>query len=182
MQMCFVDNWRPQLEAVKKFLESNGVRTGRVRWRKASAKQIKKGARGVYVLGVSNVEGMLIAARKMLPYTLKKNVELRVVIDYYEDRITGDEAIESINEDVISGKRTGKVKHARLPFTHSDGKRLKDALLISRLRMRNTIHVPRKILAQMKRDYHEDHASLRDISATYGYSVTVVRRILGSPH
>lgn len=181
-RLAFVDNWKPQLEGIKCFLRARGIRTGKVGWRKASQAQLREGARGVYALRISNMKGILRAAREMLPYSQKKDEELRVIIDYYGERITGNEAVERMNKEVEIGKRTGKIKHVNLPQLYSEGRRLRDILASRRARESLTVHVPDRVVGRMKKDYYGAGLSLRNISNLYGYGLTTVRRVLGRPH
>ena len=58
----------------------------------------------------------------MVPFCFKKNEELKVLIDYYEDDITGTEAISSINEMVRRKIRLGAVRTVGVLPTYSEGK------------------------------------------------------------
>ena len=60
-------------------------------------------------------------AKKMLPYTAKKKIELKAVLDYYGDRITGDQFVEIMNRLVLAGERTGKDRGRGPDFTYSQG-------------------------------------------------------------
>ena len=57
----------------------------------------------------------------MLPYLYKKYGETKALIDYYEDRISG-EVIKVYNDAVLKGIRLGElVVDVDLPFRHSEG-------------------------------------------------------------
>jgi hypothetical protein len=49
-----------------------------------------------------------MAAKQMSPFCFKKEPELTILKDYYENRIHGTEAISRINAMVISGIRLGE--------------------------------------------------------------------------
>jgi len=60
-------------------------------------------------------------AKKMLPYTAKKKIELKAVLDYYGDRITGDQFVEIMNRLVLAGERTGKDRGRGPYFAYTQG-------------------------------------------------------------
>jgi hypothetical protein len=63
-------------------------------------------------------------ARKLIVHCTKKREELRAVISYHSNEITGDEFVDIMNNFVIRGERTGKIKEGGPPFTRADGKEL----------------------------------------------------------
>ncbi|MCS4540106.1 MAG: hypothetical protein HYU03_05395 [Thaumarchaeota archaeon] len=107
----FTDNWDKQLLAVKDFLESHGVRAGYL-----TARKSKRGI-SAWQLRVCNVQGVLKASREMLPHAFKKKAELKGVVEYLENRITGDELIARVNHEVEIGNKMGKLKTSSLPYT-----------------------------------------------------------------
>jgi hypothetical protein len=72
---------------------------------------------------VSNIEGVVVMARRMLPFTAKKRIELKAILDYYEDRITGNQFVDTMNRLVIEGEMAGKDKGSGPNFTYFDGVR-----------------------------------------------------------
>jgi len=58
----------------------------------------------------------------MAPYCFKKNKELKIVIDYYENRITGTEAISQINLAVRQKLRGGVVRKVAELSTYVEAK------------------------------------------------------------
>jgi len=59
----------------------------------------------------------------MAPFCYKKKEELEILIDYYEDTITGTEAISAINETVRRRIRLGGIRKVGSLPTYSEGKR-----------------------------------------------------------
>ena len=55
-------------------------------------------------------------ARAMMPHTVKKRRELRAVLDYFQDALTGDEFVQMMNAEVLSGQRTGKLREHGTPI------------------------------------------------------------------
>jgi hypothetical protein len=72
------------------------------------------------MLQIASPRSVLAAAKQLAPFCFKKNKELRIVIDYYEDRIDGTEALLELNELVRQRLRLGKVrKPVPLPTYHA---------------------------------------------------------------
>jgi hypothetical protein len=59
----------------------------------------------------------------MTPFCFKKREELTILIDYYEDRISGTQAISLLNETVRRGIRLGETRPVAVRPTYSEGKR-----------------------------------------------------------
>lgn len=104
-KLRFVDTWKPQIESMSSFLASMNLACGSI------GEGDKRGDwQAAYRLDIVEIESVLAAAKAMMPYTVKKRAELKVVIDYLEGRMTGDQAIRAFNEGVNSGKRRGKIR------------------------------------------------------------------------
>jgi hypothetical protein len=112
IRLAFDENWKLHLEGLKRFLEIRGIRCGSVR---------RKDGFDTWHVVVSNINGVKLMARKVLPYLSKKRIELKAVSDYYNDRITGDEFVEIMNRLVLLGGRTGKHRGPGPNFTYSRG-------------------------------------------------------------
>jgi hypothetical protein len=76
-----------------------------------------------YHLMVSRQDSVVKIAQKLLLYTLKKRVELQVGLDYYADKITGNEAVALLNEQIERGFRSANQLSASLPLTHTEAVR-----------------------------------------------------------
>jgi len=46
---------------------------------------------------ISNIAGVRAMAKRMLAYAAKKRIELEAVLEYYDDRITGDQFVDTVN-------------------------------------------------------------------------------------
>ena len=103
------------MEGVKQFLEARKIKAGLVR---------KKESYNTWHVVVSNKQGVVEMARKLTRYCTKKRPELEAVIDYYSNRITGDEFVGMMNSFVASGERTGKIREGGPPFTLLEGREL----------------------------------------------------------
>jgi len=111
--LSFSDNWKEQLEQIREFLSARGIKVGKVRRNGNAAK----------VFEVAEIASMRLMASEMLRSggIFKKRRELELLLDYYEDKITGNEVIEAFNEEVRLGIRTGKIREPDVPYTHTDG-------------------------------------------------------------
>ena len=98
--LVWVDNYREQLLQLRSFLLSKSIAVGNVLVHSP----------GVYMLQIASPRSVLAAAKQLVPFCFKKNKELRIVIDYYEDRINGTEALLELNELVRQRLRLGKVR------------------------------------------------------------------------
>jgi len=115
IRLAFDENWKPHLDGVKKFLELGRIKTGLVR---------KKESYNTWHVVVSNTPGVLEMAKNLVRFCTKKREELEAVLDYFSDRITGDEFVSVINELVKKGERTRKMREGGPPFTHEEGREL----------------------------------------------------------
>jgi hypothetical protein len=111
--LVWVDNCREQLGQLRRFLVSQGISTGEV---------LRRGD-GVFTLHIAGPTNVLSAARFLLPHCFKKGLELSLVIDYYENRISGTEAIEGFNSAVRRAIRAGKIRDLQMPKRYAEGKR-----------------------------------------------------------
>lgn len=127
---------------------------------------------------VSNIVGVVVMAKKMLPYAAKKQVELKAVLDYYDDRITGDQFVEVMNKLVLAGERTGKNRGRGPDFTYSHG------VLESRTRgerkrvAKRTLQVPVEVAKRIRLDREEKSLTLLELSRRYRLSIPVIKRAL----
>jgi len=169
VRLAFDENWKPHLEGLRQFFESRGIRCGAVR---------RKDGYNTWHVVVSNIEGVVTMAKRMLPYATKKRTELKAVLDYYEDRITGDQFVNTINQLVRAGERTGKHRGRGPDFKHSQG------VLESRRRGeekrvgKRILHVPVEVAKKIRQDRREKSLSLLELSRRYHCSIPVIKRAL----
>jgi hypothetical protein len=129
--LIWVDNCREQLGQLRRFLVSQGISTGEV---------LRRGD-GVFTLHIAGPTSVLRAAKLLLPYCFKKTLELSLVIDYYENRISGTEAIDGFNSAVKRAIRAGKIRDLEMPKKYAEGKR---EVEIRRVRRRQLLRGARK--------------------------------------
>ena len=171
----FVDTWRPQIESVSSFLATHGIHCG------AIGNGDKRGTwQAAYRLDIVEVKSALKAAKAMLPYSVKKRMELQVLIDYLEERLTGNQALEVFNAEVKSGRRRGKTRLANLPFTRQQGIGLSQLENARKARAAYAVNVGEEIQDRIKEDHGEQKLGRIRLSKKYGYSVSVIRRIIGA--
>ena len=167
----FTDNWLPQLEMVNRFLTQSAVNTY------SPAAQPKNGA---FTLKVLRVPDVVEVTKRILPYIWKKESELRTVVDYYGGRLTGDQAVEVFNQEVRVRKRTGRERLVSVPYTYEEGRRLALELSTRRAAEINIVQVPKQIRQAIIRNYLFPGISQEKLALKYGFSRTVIRRILGA--
>jgi hypothetical protein len=109
--LVWVDNCFEQLLQLKKFLSSRGIILGNV---------LRQG--DAHSLQIASPKFCLAAAKQMLPFCFKKEPELTILKDYYENNIDGTEAISRINAMVTCGIRLGKIRPSIVLPKYSEGK------------------------------------------------------------
>jgi hypothetical protein len=172
-KLRFSDTWMPQIRAVKAFLERKKISTTNV-WQEKHSKK-----RDAYRIEIGAIESALRAAKELLPYCSKKAEDLRVLIDYLEGRITGNKAIERLNFEVVTGRRSGFIRDANLPQFRKDGLRLAQLENARKARAAHAIEVNLETQERIRNDWIDLGLSHIRLSKKYGYSVSVIRRILG---
>lgn len=114
--VSFTDNWRPQLLQIKQFLEAQGLDVGAIR----------PTGMGAVRFQVAAIESLIRFARGVLETRclFKKREELQIMLAYFDGKVTGDQVIEFLNQEVRDGARVGKLRTTRLPFTYIVGRRV----------------------------------------------------------
>jgi len=87
--------------------------------------KFRTGERLYYELSVSEGNNALNAMEMMMPHLDKKWSQVRGAVDYLENRITGDEFIQILNEAVRTKKRSSDLVTRSMPYTKSQGKRMR---------------------------------------------------------
>jgi len=174
IKLRFVDTWKPQVDSIWEFLRKHNVNTGHVGRDDKGIWQV------AYRLDITELKSVLRAARAMLPFVVKKKEDLRIAIDYVEGRITGDEALRMFNNEVRIGRRKGKIRESDLPYTRQEGLRLSRLENTRKARAAYAVNVSPAMQEQIKKDHTEGKLGHVRLSRKYGYSVSVIRRILGA--
>jgi hypothetical protein len=169
IRLAFDENWKPHLDGLRKFLEVRGIRCGLVR---------RKDGYNTWHVVVSNIDGVVKMAKRMLPHAVKKRSELNAVLDYYGDRITGDEFVETMNRLVVAGERTGKDRGRGPNFTYSCGVLASRSAGEAKRLVKRTLILPEAIAKRIKLDRDEKSLSLLELSRRYRRSIPVIKRAL----
>lgn len=169
----FSDNWRYQLQAVESFLEGEGIKSARMYPR------IWKGKKSSRHPKICNVAGVLKMARNMLPHSVKKRAELQAIVDYLDDRITGDELVRLVNKEIWIGNKLGKLKSSDLPMTRSEAniQRRRRSLLKAHAAYDTAVSEAER--TEIQRLYKSGHYSMRQLGRIFGHKHWVIERILG---
>jgi hypothetical protein len=110
--LVWVENSFDQLRQLRAFLQSEGIAVGRVLNHSA----------GAFRLQIGSPKSVLAAAKLMEKFCFKKRKELRILIDYYEDRITGTAALLGLNQLVVQRVRLGRIRPLKSLPRYSEGK------------------------------------------------------------
>jgi len=173
IRLRFVDTWKPQVDSIWDFLKRHRVKTGHV------GRDDKGAWQAAYRLDVTEIESVLRAAKAMLPHVVKKEEDLRIAIDYMEGRITGNEALSLFNNEIRIGRRRGKIRDTDLPYTRQEGLRLSRLENARNARAAYAVNVAPEVQRQIRADHIEAKLGHIRLSRKYGYSASVIRRILG---
>jgi hypothetical protein len=172
-KLRFSDTWRPQIGTIRNFLCLRGINTTNIQH------QVSEGRLDAFRIDVNALDGVLKAAKAMLPFCVKKAEDLRITIDYLEGKITGNQAIERFNEEVRIGRRSGFIREPRLPLTRKEGLRQAGLENARNAREAYAVNVSAEIQSSIRKDHGELGPGHIRLSRKYGYSVSVIRRILG---
>ena len=110
--------------------------------------------------------------------TVKKSEDLRITIEYLEGRITGNEAVAAFNDEVASGRRRGSHREAEIPYTREQGIRLSKLANAKKARAAYAVNVAIEIQDKIRDDHSKMKLGSIRLSKKYGYSQSVIRRIL----
>lgn len=116
LTITWSDEYREMLEHINQFLSQEGI-VGKIG-------QFRRGQSVYYELHVSEGRNALLVLKKMLPHLDKKWSQVKAAIDYLENRITGNQFVEALNEAIRAKKRSSSLRVARLPYTKLQGKHL----------------------------------------------------------
>jgi len=77
----------------------------------------------VHHLDVARKDDMIKMAKQMIPHSIVKKRQLEALVDYIEDKITGDEFLSILMEEYEKGYRRlpPPIPPYSIPYTHSEG-------------------------------------------------------------
>lgn len=171
IRLCFYDAWKPQLEGIKAFLETRGIRT-----RQLAVQRKKLG--DVWYLTISDAINIRVIARKILPFLCKKRGDLLIALGYLDGKLTAEEAIAELNESVNDKRRSGYIRKATIPYTRSEGTILGRRQGAEAGASAVRVAVPLSLQERIRKDRMKRGSTLSELQLKYGYSIHVVRRIL----
>jgi hypothetical protein len=169
IRLGFDENWKPQLDGLKDFIVTKGVRPGNVR---------KKGSSNTWHLVVSRRRSVLRMASAMIPYAMKKRVELKLAVKYLSDEITGSKFVEGMNIAVRIGERVGKLRAKGPNYTLEEAVRVSRKIAEAKRRAKRTTSIPHSVIRRIIRDRNRLSMKYRELSAKYGYSRWILRRVI----
>jgi hypothetical protein len=118
--------------------------------------------------------------RSILPFCVKKYRDLQIAISYFEDKLTGDEAISLLEQQRLSGRRRGVRHSASMPYTRSEGLRAYQLVNAARARDAHRVPVAWSVKSNIKED-RENGLSIHKLQEKYGYTQGVIRRVIREP-
>lgn len=154
----WVDTYRPQLQQVSSFIK--GLETSKGIYPVTS--------QDAFSFRITRMNEVLSSAERIVPWSFKKREELQVAIEYYRNMITGNAAAKVMNDQVLGGRRSGRLIEVNLPFTHEEGTRL----------ARRRSGLSEAQLDEIRRLYESSHSSSYALGRKYGVSATTIRNIL----
>jgi len=176
LSLWFVDQSRDQIGMVRDFLRKNGIRTSNI------LKHYKQSAN---VVAVSEYRSVVLMLRKMIPFLYKKANEARAALDYYEGRITGNELMIVLQQEVEAGRRERRPRKVAIdvPYTRQQGLALMKANRSAIFRDsfgRFRSKVTPEDFERIRYQHFVEGKRLADLSREYRqYARETIRRVLG---
>ena len=137
----------------------------------------KTDPRTAYRIEISSIHDVFRTAKEMMRYSVKKSHDLEILIDYLEDKITGDEAISRFNDEVRSGRRSGIICISNLPHIRTEGVRMTKQENARRARAAHAVHVDSSTEYLIRKD-HSTGMGHYSLSRKYKLSESIIRRVL----
>ncbi|MDA4126236.1 MAG: hypothetical protein OK452_03395 [Thaumarchaeota archaeon] len=104
---------------------------------------------------------------------VKKHAQIQAVIDYLQDRISGETLVEIFNEATCLGTRSGFIRQVIMPFTHTAGISHAREIVHKGKRVSNIL--TKEVLGEIQERRNQGE-TLRTISMYYGVSRSAIRR------
>jgi hypothetical protein len=176
MSLLFVDQSLDQIRTVRDFLRREGINPGNI---------LKHHRVSAYLLVISRYDSVKKMLTSMLPFLCKKANEARAALDYYENRITGNELVAVFKQEVEAGRRE---RHQRripidVPYALAEGLALMKEKRQATFRDafgRFRSKVCREDFARIRDEYFNEGKRLSELAREYQqYSRETIRRVLG---
>ncbi len=167
-KLSFSDNYQPHILMIRDFLRARDI----VVW------GLFHDVGGAWKVGVGQARSVRKMAVRMCPYLFKKRAEVKAILDYLDDRISGTQLVNVFNESVRSGNRTGRIRRLNIPHTRGEGQRLRRIESANQARMmgvRNQI-LPDNVLEQIRRDLTTGVATNSELARKWGANPSTISR------
>lgn len=168
----FSESYLPQLLQIGDFLKSEGTEIPTI-----STQRRMRGRATNCVLKIYAQKEVPLLCKRMLPYSYKKDWDL-AAMDYLQDRITGNEALQRLNLSVESGRREGLVRSLSMPFRKSEGIQI-SALIGGRRSSAKRARLNKEQIETLRKVCEDIGGSFAELSRMFKVSTDVVRAALG---
>ncbi len=160
----FCDQSKRQIPMARDFLQSRGIKVGKMSLRG-----------GAWRIEVGTMEGVTQTLREMLPFLYKKRNEAEAVLDYLSDKMTANNLQRILRTAVRRGDRERLGPFVDIPWTRSEGAKeaWQYSALFSGRKPSIGLEDEREIIRQ-----HEAGESQRAIAKSKGLTKGVVRRAI----
>lgn len=167
-----------QVQHIGEFLRKKGIRPEGPYVQRRNGK-----LNNAYCLAVSLEGGGLLALKRMLPFVDKKYGQVKASIDYLEDKITGDEFVRVLNEEVIRKKRRAPrrpflARRKTLPHRRSEALRIRSIEAASMQKFKLQVRLGKDKIRQIKEEVVDQKIPMTEVAERYGISDQSVRRIV----
>jgi len=162
----FVDNRPPQLWQIKLFLEKEGARVGKLR----------RAGVGGFKIEVAAIESLMRCAEAMLETwcLFKKRRELEMMLNYFKGKVTGNQVIELLNDEVRNGIRVGKLRPpSDLPYSYAEGLRIYKKGY-KRIGPSTLQALTEKEREEIRKSYVNDGSTIYQLAPAYGVSPSTI--------
>jgi hypothetical protein len=175
LSLVFVDQSFDQIKTIREFLWRHGIPTSNI---------LRTSKNSAYMVAVSQFDAVKEALGQMLPYLCKKEIEARAALDYYENRITGNQLALVFRQEVEAGRRE---RHARrieidVPFIRNVGDATMKELRKDKLRDafgRYRAKVTAEDFQSIRQKYDRGE-TMKELMVEFpNYCRTTIQRILG---
>lgn len=175
LYLSFVDQSIDQIRMIREFMLAMGIKTSKI------LKSHKTDAWSVVISGFDSVKECL---RCLIPHLGKKAIEAQAALDYYENRMTGNQLIAILENEVEAGRRERRKRKVAVdvPYAYAEG----DAKLKQLRIVRPRDNLGRYALKLTSEDAHrirEAHfkgkRTVRELMKDFPqYGKTTIRRVL----
>jgi hypothetical protein len=131
---------------------------------------------GGFKVEVAAIESLMRSAEAMLETRclFKKRGELEMMLNYFNDKVTGNQVIEFLNEEVRNKIRVGKLRlSSDVPCTHSEGLRIykKGYRRIGPSTLQALTENEKE---EVRKSYVNDGSTINQLAPVYGVSPSTI--------